>query len=365
MTGFHGFWLTSAIRLLLDLGINHKSVMSGIEDPDARGTMIFAWWMACLADAYRSAYYRRKPMLDDDDYDIDFYIAEQANNSTAVSGFKPSPREQLEFLGYYRAAHALARIARQMSRQLWRPATESDGIPLEVILTFMTQLQEWKDEHFAQVGMPANFNPESDFVSAVTASASDATFHIMGIILFNAVDDFGVRELNDLVRTGTPDHAMADHIHIESVKKKLYEDALHGATRIAGLAGVLTSNGYMRLDSAVMHVSCIQAGALLARLGRPEVQNCIDALQQYSYSYEECADQATEIRRLYQVAVAGDYDFTHMASTITRPDHLSPISQSPMSHSPTSHADMNSMNGHGSQYPMHGTADGFYGQYPG
>lgn len=25
--------------------------------------MIFAWWMACLADAYRSVYYRRKPML--------------------------------------------------------------------------------------------------------------------------------------------------------------------------------------------------------------------------------------------------------------------------------------------------------------
>ena len=43
--------------------INHKSVMSNIEDPEARGTMIFAWWMACLADAYRSVYYRRKPML--------------------------------------------------------------------------------------------------------------------------------------------------------------------------------------------------------------------------------------------------------------------------------------------------------------
>lgn len=37
--------------------------MSNIHDPEARGTMIFAWWMACLADAYRSVYYRRKPML--------------------------------------------------------------------------------------------------------------------------------------------------------------------------------------------------------------------------------------------------------------------------------------------------------------
>lgn len=29
--------------------INHKSVMTNIQDPEARGTMIFAWWMACLA----------------------------------------------------------------------------------------------------------------------------------------------------------------------------------------------------------------------------------------------------------------------------------------------------------------------------
>ena len=37
--------------------------MTNIQDPEARGTMIFAWWMACLADAYHSAYYRRKPQL--------------------------------------------------------------------------------------------------------------------------------------------------------------------------------------------------------------------------------------------------------------------------------------------------------------
>ena len=43
--------------------INHKSVMADIKDPETRGTMIFAWWMACLADAFSAYYYRRKPML--------------------------------------------------------------------------------------------------------------------------------------------------------------------------------------------------------------------------------------------------------------------------------------------------------------
>ncbi|KAI0669214.1 hypothetical protein C8Q78DRAFT_1042258 [Trametes maxima] len=318
--GFHGFWLGSAIRLLLDLQINHKSVMSNIQDPEARGTMIFAWWMACLADAYRSVYYRRKPMLDDDDYDIDFYTVGPVPPDIIESHApQPSPREQLEFLGYYRAAHALARIARQMSRQLWRPATESDGIPADVLTNFMSMLSDWRDEHLTHVGVPSNFEAEWDFVSAVTACASDATYHIMWIILCNALDDFGIREVNDVARAGTPEAMLPQHAQIEENKKKVMNEALHGALRIAGLAGVLATNGYLRLDCAVMHVSCIQAGMLLARLGRPEVSNCITGLEQYAYAYEECADQAAEIKRIYKQALAGDAEFNHMAGAQPRP----------------------------------------------
>ena len=78
--------------------------------------------------------------------------------------------------GYYRAAHALARIARQMSRQLWRPATESDGVPIDVLTAFMAQLNEWRDEHLQHVGVPSNFEAEWDFVSAVTACMSPFSF---------------------------------------------------------------------------------------------------------------------------------------------------------------------------------------------
>ncbi|KZT64930.1 hypothetical protein DAEQUDRAFT_569812 [Daedalea quercina L-15889] len=252
--GYHGFWLMSAIRLLLDLQINHKSVMSNIQDQEDRGTMIFAWWMACLADAYRSVYYRRKPMLDDDDYDIDFYtVGPVAPEHLDTQSTQPSPREQLEFLGYYRASHALARIARQMSRQLWRPATESDGIPLDILNNFMNLLNDWRDEYLHHVGVPNNFDSGWDFVSAVTACASDATYHIMWIVLFSALDDFGIREINDLQRTGSPGHLHPKAMEVEAQKQKVMDTALASATRIAGLAGILTLNGYLKLDSAVMH----------------------------------------------------------------------------------------------------------------
>jgi hypothetical protein len=67
--------------------------MMKILDLEARGTMIFAWWMACICDAYASAYYRRKPVLDNDDYDIDFYTLDPIDE---LHGPMPSPREQLE-----------------------------------------------------------------------------------------------------------------------------------------------------------------------------------------------------------------------------------------------------------------------------
>ena len=68
-----------------------------------------------------------------------------------------------------------------------------------------------------------------------------------------------------------------------------------------------------------MHVSCIQAGMLLARFVRPEVTNCITGLEQYAYAYEECAEQAAEIKRVYAQVLAGEQEQpNHMASVLPR-----------------------------------------------
>ncbi|TFK28023.1 hypothetical protein FA15DRAFT_665791 [Coprinopsis marcescibilis] len=332
--GYHGFWLTAATRHLLALGINHKSTMASLPDKESRGTMIFAWWMTCISDAYASAYYRRKPILDDDDYDIDFYIVVPSSEETSDGSSAPSTREQLEFLGYYRAAHALARAARQMSRQLWKPATDSDGIPFETLSTFVSVLTEWRTDYLSLVGVPNNYDGEWDFVSAVSSCASDATYHVMWIILFTALDDFGIKELN---QTATPPPNLGQ---IEVTKQKILDEAMHGALRIAGLAAVLTSNGYLRLDPAVMHVSCIHAGTFLARLGRPEVTNCIAGLEQYSYSYEEAGDQAQELKRLFGMARSGELELNHMASVTPRSPAGQSVPQISSGHhqSPSDHA---------------------------
>lgn len=62
----------------------------------------------------------------------------------------------------------------------------------------------------------------------------------MWIILFNALDDFGVKEINN--RSIEPSNT-----RIEEVKRKILEEALHGALRIAGLVRQILVQVYLTL----------------------------------------------------------------------------------------------------------------------
>lgn len=52
-----------------------------------------------------------------------------------------------------------------MSRQLWRPSTDADGVTFESLSGFMQELVSWRDDFLNLVGVPSNFEGEWDFVS--------------------------------------------------------------------------------------------------------------------------------------------------------------------------------------------------------
>lgn len=56
----------------------------------------------------------------------------------------------------------------------------------------------------------------------------------MWVIVFNAVDDFGIKEFNEAIRMNSMQTVQANP-SIESVKHKILDEALHGSLRIAGL----------------------------------------------------------------------------------------------------------------------------------
>ncbi|KAJ8080689.1 hypothetical protein PM082_017523 [Marasmius tenuissimus] len=342
---FLGFWLTAATRHLLDLQINHKSVAAQIPDTEERGTLIFAWWMACICDAFGSLYYRRKPVLDDDDYDIDFYTVDP------IATEPPSTRESLE--GYYRAAHSLARTARSMSRKLWRPATDSDGIPLETLDGFYQALRDWRTEFGDQVTVHMN-DYSGDFVTTVSRFASDAQYHVMWIILFNAADDYGVKEDNEVQRAGSPPTMAPNRANIDDLLQRIAREAIESATRISTLVGVLASNDYLKLDPAVMLFSCIAAGQILAKLGRREVTNCITGLEQYSRSYEEAGDHAVDIRRIYEgvCSNSAQVDVGHLVMMARRMPSAMPTPRDPYGMNIDNEAGVEHVNGRGNPSGM-------------
>jgi len=66
--------------------------------------------------------------------------------------------------------------------------------------------------------------------------ATDATYHVMWVIVFDAVDDFGVKEMNDIARDHDPDLGPPQFPpHMDDVKARVYDEAFRGASRIAGL----------------------------------------------------------------------------------------------------------------------------------
>ena len=80
----------------------------------------------------------------------------------------------------------------------------------------------------------------------------------MWIILFSALDDFGVREINEIVRMGNSPNTTPSHSRMHEVKRKVADEALHGALRIAGLVSVILSRSYLSLIGHHRH----QAGVL-------------------------------------------------------------------------------------------------------
>jgi hypothetical protein len=58
----------------------------------------------------------------------------------------------------------------------------------------------------------------------------------MWIALFNAMDEYGIRD--DCLSPSSMDQ-------VETVKRKVFEEALNASLRVSALAGVLTSNGYL------------------------------------------------------------------------------------------------------------------------
>ncbi|KAG8809488.1 hypothetical protein FRC17_003423, partial [Serendipita sp. 399] len=282
LDGLNGFWLNCAIRHLFELGVNRRSRLLEL-DEHSRAMMTYAWFMALLSDAFAAVYWRKKPVIDEDDFDVGFgedasFVAYDASLSTQ------------EATQNWLAVSSLANVARKLAKDLSKPNVTTFGMPLQVLKRCMENLQAWKEQYLQLVGVPDNYQANWDFAAAVAACTCDAQYHVMWVILHSALDEFSIREAKEGTMTYTALH---------EIERQVFDEALQGALRISGLTSVLTSNGYLRLDPNILHFSTYAAGMFLARYGKPEVKTCIQGLEQYSFAYEEAHEQAQWMQQVY------------------------------------------------------------------
>ena len=95
---------------------------------------------------------------------------------------------------------------------------------------------------FQHVGpIPTLFLPLGFECFMFGLGASDATYHVMWVIVFDAVDDFGIKEMNDITRNHNSDLGLPQvPAHVDEVKARVFDEALRGASRIAGLVRFFT-----------------------------------------------------------------------------------------------------------------------------
>lgn len=64
------------------------------------------------------------------------------------------------------------------------------------------------------------------------------------MIVHRAIGEFGLEDEQAAAAVGGP----TNRVELESLKRRIKDEADHGAMRIVALVSVFTENGYLRLD---------------------------------------------------------------------------------------------------------------------
>ncbi|SNX81721.1 uncharacterized protein MEPE_00426 [Melanopsichium pennsylvanicum] len=300
----NGHWYVIAIKHMLDLGINCKEKVMTIKDAALRGETLFAWWLACMADAASSLYFQRRCLISVEDYNSDPPAGDADDRWEA-----PHPLgSQDSYLAFFGSAHDAVTFQRKLSSMYFAPRSHIEGVRFDKVVDITEMLKKWRVDHLEKVGVPLpHWPPHWDYIAAVSACTSDINYHANWIVLWRLVDEMGIYCTDrsdatspihqDRLKRRTDSDAglrgdIPDPERVQIVLATIQEEALNSALRIAGLTEILRSNQYLRLDPCNSLQSLEQAAHMLIRFQRSEVDIIVAGFRQYGLSYEDCFDKA-------------------------------------------------------------------------
>lgn len=307
----NGSWINASISHMFEMRVHLQGTIDNIAEEGQRGQVAMAWWLACMFDAHMSAFYRRKPILAAEDYSTK---APAPPRTGPVTGPSPLAAEE-GYRIWLNSALDQCEMMRSVYFTLWTPCAYEEGISARKLEKLVSAAYRWRSSHLALVGAPDTDWPSQwKFADAVTACSSDLNYHVVWLLMWQAIDEYGIAELkaNNLAqynaactRHGTSSGlpvTMAemelDQSKVNGMRNAIYEEALKAALRSANLAKMLHDFDYLQNEAGIMKFTLSEAGYCLTRFKRPEVYMIIDGLRQYGQAFEECYEQADELERL-------------------------------------------------------------------
>lgn len=307
----NGVWVNCAIAHMFEMKVHLKETVERIVDEGQRSQIAMTWWLACMFDAHMSAFYRRKPLLSAEDSSTE---PPMPPSTGPEAGPSPIAIEQ-GYRIWLNSALEQCEMMRSVYFTLWTPRAYKDGVSARKLEKLVSLAYRWRSNHLALVGAPDPDWPSHwKFADAVTACASDINYQIIWVLMWQAIDEYGIAELKATslaqynqvtLRHGTSTGVPAmmaemelDQSKVNGLRRAIYNEALKGALRCADLSRMLCDFDYLQNEAGIMKFSLCEAGYCLTRFHRPEVYKIINGLRQYGQAFEECYSQADELERL-------------------------------------------------------------------
>nr|XP_019013725.1 uncharacterized protein I206_01796 [Kwoniella pini CBS 10737]OCF52506.1 hypothetical protein I206_01796 [Kwoniella pini CBS 10737] len=301
---YQNIYLSAAVKHLITMDLNTSAKWTEIQDNDLRTEALSLLWIVRMSDASRAALYRLKPSLSAEHFDVDpvqhAMLSEGAPMMQPLGGTEHNIIDQAT---WFKIHHTFCSICYTLAKSLWIPSISARGIPFTILREFIHSSSIWRDKYLSSIGIPTIWPEHWDFLQAITTCTTDCYYHVLWLLIYKAINDFGIKEEKSILEKND-----SNKFEIENIKRRIKEEAEHAALRIAALTGVLTENGYLKLDPLIINQPIFLAGEYLASLGKSEYLICVAGLKQYSVIYPSLWDQADLLDQIYSQAKVNIFD---------------------------------------------------------
>lgn len=210
MTGYIPYDLRASACHVVTLGYDSPDRLLQITDERERASAALVCLLVSLADTGKSLLHRYRP--------LDLEGPPHSLN-------RPTSTDSSHIPDLLEGAAMSLPILRELSMELWMPATRSQGLQTSLLERFTETYASWRNQYYDTLSVPAIWPDDWDFLAVINACTMDVMYHVTWVVLGQAIADYGIME--ELSGTAS--------LQTAELQRRIILEADHGALRIAAL----------------------------------------------------------------------------------------------------------------------------------